>query len=75
VRPSIQGSKGFAWEITEVPTLYAETGFWYDAMTAISELIQAAPNDSGFRAQRAALLEQVGLREAAACDLSHTKED
>jgi len=44
-------------------------------MTAISELIQAAPNDSGLRSQRAALLEQVGLREAAACDLSHTKED
>ena len=47
---------------------YAEEGIWYDAIGSISELIELAPNDAALRGQRAALLEQVGLKEAAAGD-------
>lgn len=47
----------------ELPFLYAEAGLWYDALTAISELIEAAPQDRVLRRQRAALVAQVGLPE------------
>lgn len=49
--------------------LYAETGFWYDALTAISDLIDAAPGDIQLRQQRADLLTQVGLADIASEDL------
>ena len=45
----------------ELPFLYAEAGLWYDALAAISELIEAAPYDPVFRRQRGLLLSQVGL--------------
>jgi hypothetical protein len=45
----------------QAPALYAEAGVWYDALRAINELIDAAPGDAGLRAQRAAMLAQVGL--------------
>ena len=45
------------------PFLYAEQGIWYDALSAISDLIDASPNDPMLQRQRAALLEQVGLQE------------
>jgi hypothetical protein len=48
--------------------VYAEQGIWYDAIAAIGELIEQSPNDAGLRLQRASLLEQVGLKEAAAGD-------
>ena len=48
---------------TELPFLYADGGFWYDALTAISDLIEAAPQDQAFRKERAAMLVQVGLPE------------
>ena len=48
---------------TEHPFLYAEAGLWYDALIAISELIETAPQDPAFRKQRAALMVQVGLPE------------
>jgi hypothetical protein len=41
--------------------LYAEAGIWYDAIAAISEMIEAAPQDQTLRKQRAELLSQVGL--------------
>jgi Domain of Unknown Function (DUF928) len=50
------------------PFLYAEAGLWYDALGAISELIEAAPHEVGLRNQRAALLEQVELPEIAASE-------
>jgi hypothetical protein len=53
----------------ELPFVYADAGLWYDAVTALSERVEAAPGDETPRRQRAALLEQVGLREAAAFDL------
>lgn len=47
----------------QLPFLYAEAGLWYDAFGAISELIEAAPNDPELRKQRAALVAQAGLPE------------
>lgn len=43
-------------------------GLWYDAITAISDLIAASPSDRTLRLQRAFLLEQVGLSEVAQYD-------
>jgi len=45
----------------EAASVYAEAGVWYDALAAISEQIDSAPNDSALRKQRATLLTQVGL--------------
>jgi hypothetical protein len=50
--------------------VYAESGVWYDAIAAVSARISAAPGDPRPRAQRAALLDQVGLSEIAAYDRS-----
>src|SRR5215475_604325 len=46
---------------SDVPSIYAEAGMWYDTVTAISELIEAAPQDQALHKQRTALLSQVGL--------------
>jgi hypothetical protein len=45
----------------DLPSLYAEAGIWYDALRAISDLIEAAPQDHELRKRRAALLAQVKL--------------
>lgn len=45
----------------ETTSLYAEAGVWYDALAAISDQIDNAPNDAALRKQRATLLSQVGL--------------
>jgi len=50
------------------PALYAAEGVWYDAIEELSSLIAAQPDNRELRAQRAALLEQVGLADAAAFD-------
>jgi hypothetical protein len=47
----------------EAPSIYAEDGLWYDALTAASDLVDAAPGDPAPRRERAALLSQVGLRD------------
>ena len=49
----------------ELPALYAEAGLWYDAIAALSALIEGAPGDQALRRQRAAMLAQVGLPEIA----------
>jgi hypothetical protein len=46
---------------SDLPSLYGEAGLWYDTVAAISELIEAAPQDEVLRKQRTALLAQVGL--------------
>ena len=46
---------------SDLPSLYGEAGLWYDTVAAISELIDAAPQDQALRKQRIALLAQVGL--------------
>lgn len=51
-----------------VPFVYAEEGYWYDAIATISDLIAANPGDAALRQQRVALLEQAGLDEAARFD-------
>lgn len=56
----------------EAPGVYAEAGLWYDAIDALSRLIERIPGDAELRARRAALLEQVGLRAAAAHDRADT---
>lgn len=50
------------------PAVYAENGIWYDAIDQLSRQISSNPSDARLRQQRAALLEQVGLRDAAAFD-------
>jgi hypothetical protein len=54
---------------TRAPYIYAEAGLWYDALTAISDLIDAAPNDRMLRQERASLLEQIGLPQIADLDM------
>ena len=49
--------------------VYAQAGLWYDAIAAVSDLIHAFPKDAAARKKRAALLQQVGLHEAAEFDL------
>jgi len=48
--------------------LYATAGLWYDTIAVLSELIDAVPQDTTLRQQRATLLDQEGLTEAAAYD-------
>ena len=52
-------------------SVYAEAGYWYDAIGALSKRIAATSTDAGTRAQRAALLDQAGLSEVAAYDREH----
>lgn len=47
---------------------YAADGIWYDAIALYSELIGQNPADRKLRDARAALLDQVGLKEVAAFD-------
>jgi hypothetical protein len=41
--------------------LLAQEGYWYDTFAGLSELIANDPGNNELRAQRAALLEQIGL--------------
>ncbi len=50
------------------PRLLAAAGMWYDAIAELSELIEANPGNRTLREQRAKLLEQIGLADAAAYD-------
>ena len=52
----------------ESTAIYAEAGYWYDAMTAASDAIVASSHDARVRDVRASLLEQVGLKDVAAAD-------
>jgi hypothetical protein len=65
VQARIQQSSQAQW-----PAGYAEAGIWYDAIDQLSRQISADRANRQLREQRAALLEQVGLREAAAYDRS-----
>ena len=47
---------------------YAQAGIWYDAFESVSNAIEADPGNASLHAQRASLLQQVGLSEAAALD-------
>ena len=45
----------------DLPALYAEAGLWYDAMTALNDLIDQAPENPALKTPRSALLRQVGM--------------
>ena len=44
------------------PAVYAEGGYWYDALAAISDLIDKAPGDGALQSERQDMLKQIGLR-------------
>lgn len=46
---------------TEDYLVLSEAGLWYDAFDSLSMLIESSPDDASLRAQRTALLGQVGL--------------
>lgn len=52
----------------EAANIYAEAGFWYEAIAVVSEVINTASGNLELREIRAVLLDQVGLREVAAAD-------
>ena len=47
----------------------AVRGFWYDAVSCLSDLIKANPQNASLRRMRASLLKQVGLNGVAEWDL------
>ena len=56
-------------------SIYAEKGFWYDAVEAISKHIEANPTNLELRGIRAALLDQVDLLEIAKVDRGNNPND
>lgn len=67
VDPQVQARAAAAGE-RAAPAVYAEAGLWYDAIAALSRLIERNPADTALRVQRAALLDQIGLQQASAFD-------
>lgn len=63
--PETLSSRLLSVEGGRTPFIYAEEGLWYDALGAISKMIEASPEDVNLRQQRASLLRQVGLTEVA----------
>jgi len=55
------------------PAIYAEAGIWHDAVSSLSDLIDANPGDKALLAERADLLRQAGLKAAAADSLASSK--
>jgi hypothetical protein len=49
----------------DLAAVYAEAGFWYEALASISERIERTPGDEALRQQRAQLLSQVGLPDVS----------
>jgi hypothetical protein len=54
-----------------LPGVYAEAGVWYDALSVLSDQIDAHPDDQALRQTRAELLRQVGLKTAADAELAN----
>jgi hypothetical protein len=55
-------------EGSDKAALYAGKGFWYDALEVVTDEIDATPTDKALHLQRASLLDQAGLKDAAASD-------
>lgn len=51
------------------PFIYAGNGLWYDALEAISDLIETNPDHPALRRIRSSLFEQVGLGRVAQYDM------
>lgn len=47
----------------DLPYIYAQEGIWYDALQALSELIDSRPDDKELYKERVSLLRQVGFFE------------
>lgn len=56
-----------------LPGIYAEAGIWYDALAAVSDQIEAQPDNKAVRESRSDLLGQVGLKAAAAAEIAPAK--
>jgi uncharacterized protein DUF928 len=72
--PSLQSRLANA-PIDGLPSAYAEEGIWLDTLTTMSALIDARPKDRALQEGRAALLEQVGLTNAAMYATSQMTRD
>lgn len=68
VPPNIAARQAQSASKAQLARAYAAEGIWYDAIALYSELIEENPADRRLRDARAALLEQVGLKEVAAFD-------
>jgi hypothetical protein len=51
--------------IEQLPQVYAEAGLWYEALDALSAVIERTPGDAALVKQRAAFLTQAGLPQIA----------
>jgi Domain of Unknown Function (DUF928) len=63
--PADLGAKLQGAKKANLAFLYADAGIWYDALAAVSELIESSPNDAELLRHREALLTQAGLLEIA----------
>ena len=52
-------------------SVYADAGIWYDALSVLSDQIEAKPEDKALRQTRADLLRQVGLKTAAQSEVAN----
>ena len=66
--PGLAARRAQVTDKAQLARLYAAEGIWYDAIALYSELIEQRPGDRALRESRAALLEQVGLKDIAAYD-------
>jgi len=58
----------------ELPAIYAEAGIWHEALSRLSDLVEAHPDDPTWRQQRADLLGQVKLAAATDSPGAHAKK-
>lgn len=69
-RPNMSSATPASAPTSDAFYRFAADGLWYDAVMAISELIETAPSDLTFRKQRVELLNQVDLTEVGNFDLA-----
>lgn len=68
IQSIFEGRKTRCRDPLDAVCMYAEAGLWYEAVMIISDLITAQPKDRVLRLIRAALLDQVGLKDVAEYD-------
>jgi hypothetical protein len=57
-----------------LPAVYAEAGIWYDALSSLSDRIEADPSNKALQESRADLLRQGGLKAAATFSVAVTSQ-
>jgi uncharacterized protein DUF928 len=71
IEPSSELKKKIAAATPDsLPGIYAEGGIWYDALTSLSDRIDADPGNKALQEARADLLRQAGLKGAATTPLA-----